>query len=154
MLYAIVLTVHSWWRWVVVILAITVLVRAIRGMRTDEPWSALDNKLARGFAGSVDLQVTLGLLMLFFLSPITTTAIRNMGETMKDAQLRFFTVEHATTMILASVASRVSVVRARKAPTGRHAHRRMAIGVAIFIVLVAIGIPWPWTSYGRPLLRF
>ncbi|HSI05349.1 MAG TPA: hypothetical protein VLC93_12765 [Myxococcota bacterium] len=154
MLYAIVLNVHSWWRWVVIILALTLLVRAIRGLRTDEPWGALDNKLARAFAGSVDLQVTLGLLMLFFLSPITTTAIRNMGEAMKDTQLRFFTVEHTTVMILAAVAAHVSVARARKASSGRHAHRRMAIGVAVFVALIAIGIPWPGLSHGRALFRF
>ena len=154
MTYAIVLYVHSWWRWVVVMLAITVLVRAVRGVRNDGPWSPLDTKLARAFVGSVDLQFTLGLAMLFFLSPMTTAALRNLGDAMKDTQLRFFTVEHATTMILATATAHIGIVRARKAPTGRQAHRRLAIAVAIFVVLVAIGIPWPWAGYGRPLLRF
>jgi len=154
MLYTAALFLHSWWRWVVLVFAITVLVRSVRGWRTDADWSSMDAKLARAFVGAVDIQMTVGLLMLFALSPITTLALHAMGQAMKDATLRFFTVEHPFMMIIAVATAHVSLVRAKKAKTGKASHRRMAVGVILFVLFVAIGIPWRGMPYARPLLRF
>lgn len=154
MAYTVALFLHSWWRWVVFGLAIATLVRSLRGWRAGAEWSATDKKVARGLVGAVDVQMLVGLAMLCFLSPFTTAAMHDMKATMKDAVLRFFTVEHPFTMVLAVIAAHVGLVLAKKAKTGTQAHKRMAIGVIVMVVCVLIGMPWSWLAHGRPLFRF
>ena len=81
-MYAFILTLHSLVRWIIVIAALAAVIRGLSGLSGRQAWSALDQRLGVIFTSAMDTQLLLGLLLYFFLSPITTTALRDMGGAM------------------------------------------------------------------------
>lgn len=145
-MYGLVLTLHSLTRWIAVALALLALVRGATG--GSAPWSSADETPRKFFPHAMSLQLVLG-LVLWFVSPVVAVARGNMGAAMKDASLRFFTVEHATFMLIALTFAHIGAARTRRATDPAVKRRTMLIffGVATAFVLYAT----PWAS--RPLFR-
>jgi hypothetical protein len=151
-MYALVLITHSWMRWLVLAAGIALLVVSFRDWRRGAPWSDERNRLRAAAVGLMDLQLLLGLLLYFVLSPLASAAMADMGAAMKDPVLRFFGVEHTFTMLLAVIALHVGHVRAKK-KDGPARHKSIFITQCIWLVLVLASIPWPGLDIGRPLFR-
>ena len=105
MLYTTVLTMHSWLRWITLILAVAATLNALRpvpsgGRLPGTRWDTF-------FMAAVDLQVLLGLFLYFGLSPFTLQAMNDMGAAMKNSGLRFWAVEHAVGMFMVMALVRV-----------------------------------------------
>lgn len=147
--YNITLILHNILRWVVLLGGIVAAVRAIVGWMGQRPWGAGDRQLGLLFTISMDIQVLLGLLLYFVLSPITTANFSNFGEAMGNADVRFFLVEHLALMLVALVLAHIGNSRAKKAGTDQARHRAAAIFFTLAVVAVLLAIPWT----GRPLLR-
>lgn len=148
-MYDFVLLLHSWLRWVVVILAVLVLFRALMGVMNKSSFTATDNKTSLFFMISCDVQLLIGLLLYVFLSPITATAFQDFGVAMKDPALRYFAVEHLSMMLIALVLVHIGRSRSKKAATDLAKHKALLIyyGIAVLLMLASI----PWTT--RPLFR-
>jgi hypothetical protein len=153
MLYAVVLTVHSWLRWAVLLIGLIAFVRAAAGASRGSAWTAADDRTGFWFVTVLDLQMLLGLVLYVFLSPFTHAAFADFGAAMKNSGLRFWAVEHITGMIIGLVLVHVGRVRARKTDSVRR-HRVVAICFGLALVAIAVSIPWPGTPAGRPLLRW
>lgn len=151
MLYTVLLFVHSWLRWVLVALIVVALVRALRGSK-GEPWTQSDSRVRIATVSAFDTQVLLGVI-LWVLSPMTPKSGAAMGAYMKVSALRFFTVEHAFSMLIALAALHIGSVRSKRAENDQARHKKWAIAVGIAIFFVLAGIPWPGMPYARPLLR-
>ena len=152
-MYLLLLVVHSWLRYFLLGFGAWLLITAVLGVRARSSWSAPQERLHKVFLGVLDLQLLLGLVLYFVLSPITALALQNMGAAMKDAQLRFFGVEHIFTMVLAIIVAHVGRVRSkRKAGSARQ--RSVLITQLIWLVLTLAAIPWPGVDVARPLFRF
>jgi len=154
MAFSIFLYLHSYVRWLVIILAILAIGRAFLGWFGRRPWTAIDNRLGLLFTISFDVQVLVGAVLYFFLSPLTTSALRNFGAAMKNDLFRFFSVEHLAIMLVAVVIAHIGRSLSRKASSDQGKFKRAAIFYTIAVVLVLAAIPWPFLSFGRPLLRF
>lgn len=152
-MYAAVLFLHSWLRYVVVGFGLWLLVLSFRGMRTDAPWSPHHERVHARFSAALDVQLLLGLALYFLLSPISAAAFADFGAAMKNAQLRFFGVEHFVGMLLAVAIAHVGRVRAKR-KQARARHRTTFIAQALWLVLTLASIPWPGLDVGRPLFRF
>src|SRR3982751_667321 len=98
-MYTATLFVHSWLRWVVILLGLLALVRAATG--GTRAWTAGEDRGLLLLTIALDVQVLLGLLLYAWLSPTTRSAFENIGAAMRNPQLRFFVVEHLTGMIAA-----------------------------------------------------
>jgi hypothetical protein len=153
-MYPLVLTLHSILRWVVLIVGVVAVARAVVGWRGNNPWTSSDDRLGLVYTTSMDLQLLLGLLLYFILSPITTGAFRDFGGAMASSGTRFYAVEHLVVMIIAVILAHVGRSRARKAEDPTTKHRRTAIFFGLSLLAVLLAIPWPFFSYGRPLLPF
>lgn len=153
-MYAAVLFLHSWLRWLVLAAALVVLIRSLRGWLGSRPWTATDTSAGRIFTIVLDVQFLLGLILYAGLSPITWAALSDMGAAMRDGLMRYWAVEHAFGMIAAVVIVHVGLSRARRASTGIARHRGVAISVAVAVLIVLVTMPWPFSSYARPLLRW
>ena len=153
-MYPLVLSLHSWLRWVVILAGLIALVRAIAGWSGSRAWTAGDNRLGAVFVGTLDLQLRLGLLLYVWLSPITWTAFSNMGEAMRTPALRFWAVEHLFGMLVAIAVAHVGRARLRRASTDARRHRITALSIGFALLVIAITIPWPFMPYARPLLRW
>jgi hypothetical protein len=147
-----VLVLHSLWRWVVLVLAVVVIARAVSAMKSDRAFDATDNKLGAAFLGSVHLQVLVGLIMQFALSPTVKAAMHMGGAAMRDAVLRFWFVEHITMGVLVAILVTVVRVRAKKLATDKAKHKFIAIGTITALAVMLAMIPWPFRPrVGRSL---
>ena len=152
-MYDALIVVHSWWRWVVVGLALVVLVRAIGGWRARRPFGRGDRAVSSAFLGVVDLQFLLGAI-LWWLSPYGLMVRTAFGASMKEGLVRFWGLEHAVTMLVAVAVLHIANARGKKRGEAWQRHRGLVIAILIWLVLVAAAFPWPWLARGRPLFRF
>jgi len=151
-MYLVTLYLHSWLRYLVLGLGLWLLVNAAR-RKSGPEWSASDERLHVRFLAVLDTQFMLGLLLYFVLSPITAAAMSNFGAPMKDANLRFYGVEHIATMFLAVASAHIGRVRSKR-KTGGARHKTTLIAQVIWLVLTLLAFPWPMLDTGRPLFRF
>ena len=146
-MYDIILALHNLIRWVALILLIVTTVFAFIGWLGKREWAERDRKFGVFTTIALDTQLLLGLILYFFLSPLTKTALQDFGAAMGVADLRFFGLEHAVYMILAVILAHVGSVLAKKAPDSKAKFMRTAIFFGLALLLVLAGIPW-----GRPIL--
>jgi hypothetical protein len=147
------LTVHSWLRWATVIAAVMATAAAFgirrdgRGRDQAERWGLL-------FVIAMDLQLVLGFLLYFALSPTTAAIFDDFSAAMRDPAARFWAIEHVSLMTLAVAAVHVGRVLARKARTPSSTRMRLLIGFGLATIAMIAAIPWPGMPAGRPLFRF
>jgi hypothetical protein len=153
MLYQVVLYLHSWLRWGVVLLGALTLGRAVHGWLRGRDWNQTDRRVQQLFVAFFDSQVLLGLTLYFLLSPLTPKSLDGFRVAMSNSLLRFYGIEHVTAMVLALVIAHGASVSSRQAEGSTVKHRRWAVGLLIALLLILVGIPWPALPYGRPLVR-
>lgn len=150
-LHDVLVLLHGWLRWAVLLAGVAVLVRTAF-TRRGRAWADADTKLLRAFIGLFDLQLAVGLLMHFATSALGVRALALGGAAMKDHVLRFFAVEHLTGMLVAAAVLHVGSARARRLGEDPARQARTLVFVAIGLVIVIASIPWPFLPYGRPLV--
>lgn len=142
-MYGTVLIIHSWLRWAVLAAGVAAVARG--GTR--------DSSTGRWFTILLDVQMLIGLLLYFVLSPFTREALSDFGGAMGNAQLRFFAVEHAFGMLIGLALAHIGTAKIKKAPAERRGRLAMIFyGLALLAILASI--PWPGMPAGRPLFRF
>lgn len=140
--YEIVLFLHSWVRWFILILGLVVIIKAYSGWFGHKPYLKGDNGMSAGFMGLLHLNLLLGLILYFFLSPYVQSAFNNFGAAMKEPTLRFWAVEHILVNIIAVVVAQVGRIKAKKATTDLAKHKITAIWYTIAFILLLSRIPW------------
>jgi hypothetical protein len=142
-MYAVFLALHNIMRWVVVILAVFALVRAYRGWLGKLEWTPTDRKAGSFFAISMDIQLLLGLILYFLLSPLTRPVFEGqMDLVMGNTEMRFFGVEHIFYMILGVVFVHAGTILARRAEDVGAKHRRAAFWFTLVAIVLVVGVPW------------
>ena len=139
--YELILVMHDITRWLVLVVGIYAVVRALVGWLGKKPWVKADQTAGGSYTTIVDIQLLLG-LVLYFVSPITSGGLRNFGDAMKVADVRFFLVEHSLVMIIAVVLAHIGRARAKKAASDLAKHRQSAIWYLVSLVLILALIPW------------
>ena len=152
-MYTALLTVHSYLRWVVLIAALVVVARAIAGIVAGRAWAATDDAAVRVFSISLDIQMLIGLIIYFFLSPFTYPAWSDLAAAMRDDAVRFIVIEHQTGMLIAVVLTHIGVARVRRNADLVRRHRTALIFFGLALVMMLVSIPWPGRPAGRPLFR-
>ncbi len=150
-MHRVLLWAHSLNRWLVVVLLIITLAQAIAGWARGREWRRRDDLTARLLIGVLDLQLVLG-IALYAVSPLVRAGWSDIGATMDNRVLQFWTVEHAPTMVLAIAIVHIGRVVTRRADNDRRRFRTAMGSVGIATLLILAGIPWPFFEHGRPLL--
>jgi hypothetical protein len=152
-MYSSILTLHSWLRWLVILAGLVAFARAASGSSGRKPWTLSDDRAGFWFIVALDIQIVLGLLLYFFLSPLTTAALHDFGEAMKIPAWRFWAAEHPFGVLVGVALAHIGRARARKADSFRR-HKVAAIFFGLALAAILASIPWPGTPNGRPLLRW
>ena len=148
-MYTGLLHLHNLLRYVIVILLILAVVKSFIGWFGKKEYTAADNKISLFLLISAHLQLLIG-LGLYFISPIVEAGMSNMAESMKNVELRFWTVEHIASMIIGIAIITLGRIMAKKGKSDNAKHRRQAIYFVLAMVLIFSSIPWPFSAVARP----
>lgn len=136
------LHIHDALRWLLLLGLVVTLGKYLAGWLGNLPWKKFDNILGIVFISLIDLQVITGLTLYFFLSPVTKMAFADFGAAMKDDNLRFYAVEHLSTMLIALVLIHIGRAKSKKAKTDQSKFKIATIFFLIALVLMVAAIPW------------
>ncbi len=136
------LHLHDTLRWLLLIVIAITVVKYLIGWLGKKPWTKIDNVLGIVFTSLMDLQLLTGLVLYFFLSPVTKLALSDFGAAMKDAGLRFYAVEHISMMVIAVVLVHVGRAKSKKAKTDLSKFKTASIFFLIALALILAAIPW------------
>lgn len=148
-MYTGLLHTHNLLRYVVVVLLILAVVKSFIGWFGKKNYTAGDNKISLFLLISAHLQLLIG-LGLYFISPVVEAGLSNMAESMKNVELRFWTVEHIASMIIGIAIITLGRIMAKKGKKDSAKHRRQAIYFLLAMILIFSSIPWPWSEVARP----
>lgn len=149
-MYSLLLLLHSWIRWLALAAGLLATVSAVRNVSIQDPRA---DRWGLVLSIALDIQMLLGLVMYFGVSPVMESIRANFAAAMPNPQLRFWAVEHITGMVIAVVLVHVGRVLSRKAasPQSRRKRQMICYGLATLIMLLLT--PWPGTAAGRPFFR-
>ncbi|MBE0671201.1 MAG: hypothetical protein IH588_11480 [Anaerolineales bacterium] len=129
----ILLIAHSFLRWLIVLVAVIAIVKFALGWLRGGEFKSMDRGLASGFSGLLDLQVTIGLILMIW------TGLAGVGFPM-------FRIEHATTMIIAAVVAHLPARWKNAADTIRFRNTLFCILGALLLVYVGVmRLPGGWS---------
>lgn len=148
-----VLVLHNFIRWAVLLFGLWTLLNALRGVFGNRSFTAGDNRTNLFFMIFCDIQLLIGLILYFVNSWFDR--LKDLGNNMKDPYNRFFTMEHMLLMIIAWILVHVGRASIKRAGTDAAKHKRMLIFFGIAIVLILVSIPWPFRAViGKPYFRW
>ena len=150
--YTILLLAHSYLRWPLILLFLLLLVRGTAGWISRAPWRPADTGLLQAATHLLSLQFLIGMLLYMAFSPWIRVALDDLGAAMRDAQLRYFLVEHSLIMAIAVTFMSIATGRIKRAAAERR-FRGTVIAVLVTLILIGAAIPWPGMRAGRPLFR-
>ncbi len=147
------LVIHNLLRWLILLFGLWTVLNAISGLISKKEFTLGDNRSNFFFMLSMDIQLLVGLGLYF--SGQWFDRMKHLSENMKDANLRFFTIEHEVLMIVAWILVHVGRVAVKKAINSQVKFRRSLIFFGITLVLILIAIPWPFReAVARPFFRW
>jgi uncharacterized protein YacL len=138
----ILLTTHSWLRWIILLLAVIVIIKSFIGWKGGKSYTKGDNALSAAFIGTLHLQLLLGLILYFFVSSITQGAFQDFGAAMKNAAQRYWAVEHIFAMILGVVIAQIGRTKSKKSSSDTEKFKKQAIFYLIAILIILSRIPF------------
>ena len=141
-MYTGLLHTHNMFRWLVLITLVLAVLFALAGWFGKREWSKKDNLTGLLLTIFMDIQFLVGLILYAFVSPVTKTAFNDFGAAMKNADLRFYAVEHILMMVIALVLVHIGRAKSKKDVANWKRHRSAAIFYGIALLLVLAGIPW------------
>ena len=143
------LHLHNLLRWVVLLFLIIVLLKSASGMNGNKPFTASDRKTALFLMISVDIQLLIGLALYFMKG--WNKVLASGGEAMKNAAMRFWSVEHIMGMIIAIILVHIGYSAAKKPIADAAKFKKVFWFNLIALIIILVTIPWPFRALvGRP----
>lgn len=141
-MYTGLLHTHNLFRWLVLLILIIAIVFSLSGWIGKRKWNKKDNLTTLLTVIFMDIQFLVGMILYAFVSPITKAAFANFGAAMKNADLRFYAVEHILLMVVALAFVHIGRSKTKKTHPSWKKHRVAAIWFGLGLVLILAGIPW------------
>lgn len=146
------LILHSWLRWVLLALFVIVIYRSYTGKNSGKNYTSDDKRWNTFLIACMHSQLLIGLI-LYFSSPMMKGIMASFGESMKNAESRFWSVEHITGMIIAIVIAQVGSIRIKKELVDSN---KFNIGIkyySIALLVILLMIPFGFWNAARPFFR-
>mgnify|MGYP003575067789 CR=1 FL=1 len=146
-MYTGLLHLHSFGRWVVLILLLVAIFRsATAGNRPFDKGDRTTGLLLTIFA---DIMFLVGVVLWFIGTwGYKNISNRGMGEVMGDNVARFFAVEHTIGMLIAIVLLHIGKAQSKKNIADSAKHKRTFIFYLIALLIILVSIPWPIREVG------
>lgn len=153
-MYPILLSLHSFVRWFVLLSLVFATYRAWNGYLKRRSFTRFDNYVRHWTPTIAHIQFMLG-FGLYLISPVTSYFLQNFREAIHLREIRFFGLEHSTMMFLAIVVVTIGSAKAKRRTGDYEKFKTMVIWFTIGLLLILTSIPWPFSPFtSRPYLRF
>ncbi len=129
------LHLHSGLRLLILLFLLAAIVKSLAGWLGKKPFKKADNIIAIILVSLTHTQFLVG-VVVYAMSDMVKAGLANMGETMKNAPLRFWAVEHAVIMLLVVVLITIGRAKSKKAATDELKHKKGAIFYIIALILI------------------
>jgi hypothetical protein len=139
--------VHNILRWAVLLFGLWTLINALTGVFSKRNYTNNDNKANLFFMISCDIQLLVG-LVLYFNGMWFDSLRSNTAEVMKNAGMRFFSMEHSLMMIIAWLLVHIGRSMVKRSDIDAQKHKRSLIYFGIALVIILAMIPWPFRQVG------
>lgn len=126
---------HSTLRYVVLLLLVLVVAKSLIGLLNKKPFDKGDERFTLWLMIGTHVQLLVGVL-LYFNSP----NVKFGSETMKDAMIRYWTVEHSVIMIIAVVLITLARTTTKRMTDDKAKHKRVFIMSSLALVLILVAI--------------
>lgn len=151
-MFEVTLFLHSWLRWVVVVIAFMLMIKLTNSWLKKETWKGSEFSYLNGFLQIYNTQIAVGLALYFGLSPIPKAVIGDL-DLIKNPYFFFFSLRHPISMILGVGIFQIGVALAKKRAAEKR-YRILAITMILVLMVILSAIPWPNLDYGRNLFRW
>lgn len=135
---------HSGLRWIVLALMLTAIGSAFMGWRQNKTYTDGSRKLHLFAMISVHTQILIGFVLYF----LNWGGKVNFSLISENDAIRFYTVEHITTMLAAMAVITYGFVRAKRILESPARFKFIFITYLIGLLLILAGIPWPFRGLG------
>jgi hypothetical protein len=147
---SILLTLHSFLRWAILVVILIVIFRHLANKGKD--FTAQDKSWSLRLLIVTHLQLVIGLIQYFTGNKgIALIKENGMKACMKSPVLRFWVIEHITTSLIAIVLITIAHIITKKAVINNSISKRntiIGLIVIAFIIMMA-AIPWPFREVGK-----
>lgn len=153
-MYEALLSLHNIGRWIVIILLLVAIIKALSGMAGNKLYTGSDKRVALFLMITAHIMLLIGLYQ-WIAGPWGVHNIQNMGmkAVMHDKVYRFWAVEHITGMLVAIIFITVGRGAGKKPITDKAKHSRSFWLFLIALIVILASVPWPFREVARPLLR-
>lgn len=152
LMYSLLLTLHSWGRWAVLLGLLLALARAYWGWLGSRPFAPFDDAVRHTAATVAHVQLALG-YGLYFSSPVVRSF--HWHRAVPGSAALFFGLQHVAVMTGAVLVLTVGSALAKRRPTASAKFRTMTLWFSAALLLIFLAIPWPFSPLAsRPFFRF
>lgn len=124
---SILLIAHSFLRWLIIVVALVAIVKYLIGWLGKSQFGGMDHGLISGFSGLMDLQATLGILLLFWVG-------------FAGAGFPPSRILHGVIMIVAAVVAHLSARWKNAEDVTRFRNTLFTIVAALVLVFIGISV--------------
>jgi len=147
-MYTGLLHLHSFLRWIILLLLVIAIFMSLGGMTGKKPFTAGQKKIGLFLMIAAHIELLIGLYQWIF-GPWGIKYLSNVG--MKDRVALFYGVEHITGMILAIVLITIGRGVSKKNIPDEVKQKRTFWFFLVALVIILALIPWPGRmAIGRP----
>ncbi|MDO5970666.1 hypothetical protein Q4Q35_12685 [Flavivirga aquimarina] len=140
-MYDVILTLHSYWAYLVLVVLIIAAVNALIKTFGDKEYQANDFRKSLFTLIVSHIQLLIGLI-LYFVSPRFDLWSELGGEVMSNSLARLYLVEHPFVNIIAVALITIGYSKHKKKLTSKSKLKTIAIFYTIALVLFLSRIPW------------
>ena len=137
----IMIDIHSYWAYLVVILLVIAVVNAIIGLTQKKQFTDKDLRIGLFTLIVSHIQLLIGLTW-YFMSPYFSMLTSNTADVMKTKELRLLALEHPVMMILALVLITIGWSKHKKKTTDAAKFKTFVIFYGLGLVFILSKIPW------------
>ncbi|HTI92215.1 MAG TPA: hypothetical protein VL727_16590 [Puia sp.] len=151
-MYTGLLHLHSFLRWVIIVLALIAIYRSYTGMTAGRVFSTGDKKTGLFLMIAAHTTLLVG-LYLWIAGPWGLANIRNLGfgAVMKERGYRFYAIEHIFGMLVAIILITIGRGAAKKNIPDLAKFKRSFWFFLVALVIILATVPWPFRAeIGRP----
>ena len=154
-MYSVLLFIHSWLRWFVLIGLFSCVIVGINGLISSKNFTNPIKKLVVISVAIVHTQFFMGLI-LYFLSPVTIFFTTHFSEAIRMQENRFFGIEHSIMMVVSVAIVTIGARLSKKQINDKDKFKIIAIWFTTALIIILISIPWSFSPIAphRPLFRF